>query len=65
VHYEGVPSSESQYLETEMCILSPKYSSALDILRRFDFSDFRSAPQLNIDDMALELMAGIFQRGFF
>jgi len=55
VHYEGVPSSESQYLETAMHVLSPIYSSPMDILRRFDFADFRTGPRLNIDDPNLEM----------
>lgn len=60
VHYEGVPSSESQYLETGMQILSPQYSSPMDILRKFDFADFRTGINLNIDDPTGEIAAGIF-----
>jgi len=59
VHYEGIPSSESQYLETEMCLLSPQYSTALDILRKFDFADFRTGLTLNIDDANDELIQGL------
>lgn len=37
----------------------------MDILRRFDFGDFRTGPNLNIDNPIDEYAAGIFQRGFF
>jgi len=37
----------------------------MDILRRFEFADFRTAPQLNIDNPELEIVRGIFQSGFF
>lgn len=56
VHYEGIPSSESQYLETDMAVLSPKYGSAMDILRRWSFSDFRTGPNLSLDDPESELI---------
>jgi len=37
----------------------------MDILRRFDFADFRTGPRLNIDEPGMEIAQGIFQRGFF
>jgi len=38
-----------------MEVLSPQYSSPMDILRRFDFGDFRVGPKLNIDIPELEM----------
>jgi len=68
IHYEGIPSSESQYLECRAVVLDSKYSTPMDILRRFDFSDFRVGPGLNIDipDNVMMFPAqGIFNAGFF
>jgi len=48
-----------------MSVLDSAYSSPMDILRKFDFADFRTGPQLNIDDPSMETAQGIFQRGFF
>lgn len=48
-HFEGMPTSASQYLETATSTLHEKYPSALDILRRIDIRDFRVGRNLNID----------------
>lgn len=59
VHYEGVPSSESQYLETSVCVLDNSYATPLDILRRISVSSLRTGPDLNIDDPNMEVLAGM------
>jgi len=48
-----------------MCVLNAKYPTALDILRRFDFADFRTGPMLSLDEPEFEQMRGLFQHGFF
>jgi len=53
----------SQYLETDRCELSSKYSSALDVLRRVKLSDIRVATALDLATPADELLLGMWSYG--
>jgi len=46
-------------------VLSNEFATPLDILRKFDFADFRTGPQMNIDNPNLEILTGILQKGYF
>lgn len=37
----------------------------MDILRRFNFSDFRTGANLSLEDPNSEIVHGIFDKGFF
>jgi len=64
IHYEGVPTGTSQNLETDTVVLHHMYSTPLDILRKFNFSDFTTGVNLNIDTPEDVMVRGIFQSGF-
>lgn len=45
-HFEGTPTSKSQFLETGFALLDIKFATAMDIIRQFSFDRYFEGDQL-------------------